>query len=594
MTAPRLLGSRYEIGEVLGYGGMAEVHLGRDVRLGREVAVKVLRADLARDPTFQTRFRREAQAAASLNHPAIVAVYDTGEDLYGPNGSQPYIVMEYVEGRTLREILKTEGPLMPRRAMEIVADVCAALDFSHRNGIVHRDVKPGNVMITRTGAVKVMDFGIARAVADNAATVTQTAAVIGTAQYLSPEQARGENVDARSDVYSTGCLLYELLTGHPPFTGDSPVAVAYQHVREIAPPPSSSNPDVPPALDAIVMKAMAKNPANRYQTAAEMRADLIRAIGGRPVAAEPVLTDDERTTVLGGPATMGSGYPTGTFPGYGTGVMSPAEEAKRRRRRTWGFVALGIAVLAVFVLAAFLTSSLLDDGNQSPQQVSVPRLANMTRAQAEDAIRSAGLEVGDVTRAASTPELKDRVISQQPAAGAQLTEGESVSFVLGGGPARVEVPQVVGLDFDQAVALLQDAKLVAVRQNRDSGQPEGRVLDSNPKPGAGATEGQQVTLVVSTGRVAIPEVAGKTEAEARQVLNDAGFLNVVTQLAEPPDDFPAGTVFATDPTEGSKAPLDQRITLLVAKEKPPPTTSPPPSPSPTASPTASPTESPKP
>src|SRR5215468_8994701 len=286
MTTPRLLGSRYEIGETLGYGGMAEVHLGRDVRLGREVAVKVLRADLARDPSFQARFRREAQAAASLNHPSIVAVYDTGEDMTGSNGSTPYIVMEYVEGRTLREVLKAEGRIMPRRAMEIVSDVCAALDFSHRNGIVHRDVKPGNVMITSTGTVKVMDFGIARAVADAGATMTATAAVIGTAQYLSPEQARGENVDARSDVYSTGCLLYELITGSPPFTGDSPVAVAYQHVRENAPVPSSLNPEVPRTVDSIVMKALAKNPLNRYQSAAEMRADLQRALADQPVSAE--------------------------------------------------------------------------------------------------------------------------------------------------------------------------------------------------------------------------------------------------------------------------------------------------------------------
>ena len=323
MTTPRLLGSRYEIGETLGYGGMAEVHRGRDVRLGREVAIKVLRADLARDPSFQARFRREAQTAASLNHPAIVAVYDTGEeDVYG---NQPYIVMEYVEGRTLRDVLKIEGRLMPRRAMEIVADVCAALDFCHRNGIVHRDVKPGNVMITRTGAVKVMDFGIARAVADNAATVTQTAAVIGTAQYLSPEQARGENVDARSDVYSTGVLLFELITGHPPFTGDSPVAVAYQHVRENPPPPSTINPDVPPELDAIVLKAMAKNPANRYQSAGEMRADLIRAINGRPVEAEPVMTADEVTTVLGGPRT-------GPVRGGRLRRPAPADRCRRRRR----------------------------------------------------------------------------------------------------------------------------------------------------------------------------------------------------------------------------------------------------------------------
>ena len=245
MTAPRLLSNRYELGDTLGYGGMSEVHKGRDVRLGREVAVKVLRADLARDPTFQERFRREAQNAAALNHPAIVAVYDTGETRtdYGP---LPYIVMEFVEGRTLRDIVKSEGPLPAKRAMEVMADVCAALDFSHRHGIVHRDVKPANVMITRTGAVKVMDFGIARAVSDGQAAVTQTAAVIGTAQYLSPEQARGEAVDARSDVYAAGCVLFELLTGEPPFTGDSPVAVAYQHVREDPKPPSSLNPRVHP------------------------------------------------------------------------------------------------------------------------------------------------------------------------------------------------------------------------------------------------------------------------------------------------------------------------------------------------------------
>jgi len=226
MTTPQVLGERYEIGGVLGRGGMAEVHRGRDLRLGREVAVKVLRHDLARDPSFQVRFRREAQASASLNHPAIVAVYDTGEDRT-TTGATPYIVMEYVEGETLRDVLRREGRLSPERAMSLTADISAALDFSHRNGIVHRDVKPGNVMITPQGTVKVMDFGIARAVSDSAATMTSTAAVIGTAQYLSPEQARGEGVDARSDVYSAGCLLYELVTGAPPFTGDSPVAVAY-------------------------------------------------------------------------------------------------------------------------------------------------------------------------------------------------------------------------------------------------------------------------------------------------------------------------------------------------------------------------------
>ena len=245
MTAqPRLLGGRYQVGELLGYGGMAEVHRGRDLRLGRDVAIKMLRHDLARDATFQLRFRREAQNAAALNHPAIVAVYDTGEE-FGSTGEElPYIVMEFVNGRTLKEVLAAEGRLMPRRALEIIADICAALEFSHRHGIIHRDIKPGNVMLTQTGQVKVMDFGIARALASGATTMTQTSAVIGTAQYLSPEQARGEAVDARCDVYATGCVLFELLCGHPPFVGDNPVSVAYQHVREDPRPPSASNRDV--------------------------------------------------------------------------------------------------------------------------------------------------------------------------------------------------------------------------------------------------------------------------------------------------------------------------------------------------------------
>src|ERR1700723_2374642 len=286
MTQPRLLGGRYELDGIVGRGGMAEVFRARDIRLDRIVAVKTLRDDLARDQTFQARFRREAQSAASLNHPSIVAVYDTGEDMVG-HTPVPYIVMEYVDGRTLRDLLRDDRRLLPERALERTDGVLRGLDYSHRKGIVHRGIKPGNVMLTRDAEVKVMDFGLARAVSDAQATMTQTAQVIGTAQYLSPEQARGERVDARSDLYSTGCLLYELLTGRPPFTGDSPVAIAYQHVRENPIPPSRVDPDAPPWADAIVLKAMAKSPADRYQTAADMRADLQRAASGLPVAAAP-------------------------------------------------------------------------------------------------------------------------------------------------------------------------------------------------------------------------------------------------------------------------------------------------------------------
>ncbi|GMA35691.1 hypothetical protein GCM10025876_18950 [Demequina litorisediminis] len=285
----KILGGRYEIGDLIGRGGMAEVHIGYDTRLGRTVAIKILRADLARDPSFQTRFRREAQAAAGLNHPSIVAVYDTGEDhTSGADGNPqavPYIVMEYVEGHTVRDILKGDVAAPIDEAVEIATGVLTALDYAHHAGLVHRDIKPANVMLTPTGAVKVMDFGIARALADAGNTMTQTQAVVGTAQYLSPEQARGETVDARSDLYSAGCLLFELLTGRPPFIGDSPVSVAYQHVREEAPAPSAFASDVPQALDQVVLRALAKNRDQRYATAQEFLGDLRAVMGGGTVSA---------------------------------------------------------------------------------------------------------------------------------------------------------------------------------------------------------------------------------------------------------------------------------------------------------------------
>ena len=284
ITQPRLIGGRYELDGIVGRGGMAEVFRARDLRLDRVVAVKTLRSELARDHTFQARFRREAQSAASLNHPSIVAVYDTGEDMIG-GIPVPYIVMEFVEGRTLRDLLCDDRRLLPERAAGLTDGVLLALDYSHRNGIVHRDIKPGNVMLTRSGDVKVMDFGIARTVSGAQHTMTQTAEVMGTAQYLSPEQARGERVDARSDLYSTGCLLYELLTGRPPFTGDSPVAIAYQHVQEDPVPPSQVEPEIPGWADAIVLKALKKDPARRYQSPGEMRDDIQRALAGAAMAA---------------------------------------------------------------------------------------------------------------------------------------------------------------------------------------------------------------------------------------------------------------------------------------------------------------------
>jgi serine/threonine-protein kinase len=559
MTAPQVLGERYEIGGVLGRGGMAEVHRGRDLRLGREVAVKVLRQDLARDPSFQVRFRREAQAAASLNHPAIVAVYDTGEDRTA-TGATPYIVMEYVEGDTLRDVLRREGPLSPERAMALSADICGALDFSHRNGIVHRDVKPGNVMITPQGTVKVMDFGIARAVSDSAATMTSTAAVIGTAQYLSPEQARGEGVDARSDVYSMGCMLYELVTGAPPFTGDSPVSVAYQHVREDPRLPSSINPDIPAELDAILLKAMSKNPANRYQSAADMRNDLLRALAGQRVEATPVMGDAEKTAIITAPPG-----------GYGfrddEQWVDEDEDARRRKRKIIAIVAVLAALLLAGVIAIAVAMSGDDPATPATAKVQVPSLVDRTEAEARQLLTDAKLEVGEITtRDTADPAQVGKVLESTPAGGAQVDEGSVVALVVGVAPDAVTVPNVIGLDEEAAVRALEQAGFTGGINTRevDSLEREGTVASVSPEVGRAVAPDQPVTLNLSSGTVDLPDVAGRSEAEARQILTDAGFSDVQITSEEVDSAEPPGTVVGTTPGVGSPASTGTRIVLQIS------------------------------
>ncbi|MCX6432008.1 MAG: Stk1 family PASTA domain-containing Ser/Thr kinase [Actinobacteria bacterium] len=390
----RMLGDRYEIGDVIGRGGMAEVHEGRDLRLGRRVAVKILRPDLAKDPTFQARFRREAQSAAALNHPNIVAVYDTGEDnLTSPTGESivvPYIVMEYVDGMTLRQLLASGRRLLPERALEITAGILSALDYAHRHGIVHRDIKPANVMLTRTGDVKVMDFGIARAMNDAGTTMTATSTVMGTAQYLSPEQARGEVVDARSDLYSTGVLLFELLTGRPPFTGDSPVSIAYQHVSEMPVPPSQIDPGVTPEVDAVVLQALAKRTDDRYQTAADFRADVERAIAGAPVTAAVQAVTLDRTQMLSPVQAATGGYE----PMYDT--------SRPRRRRGVGFWALSFVGIVAAIIGALLIGRFVF-GGPAVTQVQVPNLDGLTIEVAAATLQDYELRLG-----AQTPAVSDR------------------------------------------------------------------------------------------------------------------------------------------------------------------------------------------
>jgi beta-lactam-binding protein with PASTA domain/predicted Ser/Thr protein kinase len=561
MTDPgaRRLGGRYEIGEVLGYGGMAEVHKGRDIRLGRDVAIKMLRADLARDPAFQSRFRREAQSAASLNHPSIVAVYDTGEDPAGSGGSAPYIVMEYVDGRTLRDVLQTEGMLLPQRALELTGDILAALDYSHRAGIIHRDIKPANVMLTRTGDVKVMDFGIARALTGATSTMTQTAAVVGTAQYLSPEQARGEHVDQRSDIYSTGCLLYELLSGRPPFVGDSPVAVAYQHVREDAVPPSRLNPDVSPAIDAIVLKSMAKNPANRYQSAADMRSDVQRAIAGRPVEATPVLADAPTTYI---PAA--------------TTTVSRRPAAARERRRNVAYALLALAVLGVFIGAALLAKAIFSGSNGGG--IAAPSVIGLSQSEAIQAIQNKGLTVGQPIKTAyigqnNCNKPKDQVCDQNPVGGIALNRGSAVNITVSLGAQQVQVPSVVGLSRDDATKALQGAKLVVGKvTEKDSPEKSGTVLEQTPPPGQTVDAGSKVDIVVASGDAQLPNVVNQDEATARNTLEQAGFTVSVKQQPTA-DPTKIGKVISQSPN-GSTARSGSTVTITVGAAPPTPTPGP--------------------
>ncbi|AXB46039.1 Stk1 family PASTA domain-containing Ser/Thr kinase [Amycolatopsis albispora] len=564
MSTPRLLSNRYELGDTLGYGGMSEVHHGHDVRLGREVAIKILRADLARDPQFQERFRREAQNAAALNHPAIVAVYDTGETQteYGP---LPYIVMEFVSGRTLRDIVKTEGPMSQKRAMEVMADVCAALDFSHRHGIVHRDVKPANVMITTNGAVKVMDFGIARAIHDGQSAMTQTAAVIGTAQYLSPEQARGESVDARSDVYAAGCVLYELITGEPPFTGDSPVAVAYQHVREDPSPPSSVNPAVSPELDAVVLKALAKGPANRYQSAAEMRSDMVRTLSGQHPLAPMVMSEDERTQV------MNSRRPPAAYDdGYGADGYDPlAEDRARRSKRNKILAAL--AVLGVLIVAAVMYFAGVFD--EKKELVAIPTVKGQTEAAAMEALRSAGLQpereevICKAAQAGTTPPCNsdqiNKVVSTNPEVGVEVAKGSVVKVQIGTAPKKVKVPDLVGKEQGPAADLAKEQGFeidpnIEEVETKDPNE-YGKVIEQNPRSGVEAEQGTAIKLTVGKrpNQVLAQSQVGKKFSEAKKALED---LNLKVTRKDVTSDKPKDEVVAQNPVGGT---VDEGTTITL-------------------------------
>jgi predicted Ser/Thr protein kinase len=484
-TTPQVLLDRYEVGRLLGAGGMAEVFEGRDRLLARRVAIKVPLSQHAHDPEFAQRFRREAQAAASLSHPGVVAVYDTGSE----NGTH-FIVMEYVDGRTLKDVIRAEAPLYPDRAAEICADICSALAAAHARGLVHRDVKPANIMLMPDGRVKLMDLGIARAAAGE--TATQTAAMLGTAQYLSPEQAQGQAVDYRSDLYSLGCCLYEMLTGTVPFRGATPVAIAYRHVREDPAPPRLLNPDVPPSLEAVCLKAMAKRPEDRYQTAAELRADLERARAGQRVAAGPgaagAATAAMATTVLPPLA----GYPGGGHPGAGdpTSAMGGPVTAGRAarhagapagQRRWWLYVLVPLGVLALAVGVAFAVSRLVEG---LPETDSAPTLPTATRPRV---VETTALQTSTSRLQTSTSQLP--TTTAPPTTAPTTTQPQ---------PGQAQVPNVIGRRPRVARAELEGRGLQVNEQQVpvQNQQQVNRVVFQNPPPGSTVGTGSTVTIFV--------------------------------------------------------------------------------------------------
>ncbi|MGW4629238.1 Stk1 family PASTA domain-containing Ser/Thr kinase [Streptomyces rubiginosohelvolus] len=576
MEEPRRLGGRYELGSVLGRGGMAEVYLAHDTRLGRTVAVKTLRADLARDPSFQARFRREAQSAASLNHPAIVAVYDTGED-YVDGVSIPYIVMEYVDGSTLRELLHSGRRLLPERTLEMTVGILQALEYSHRAQIVHRDIKPANVMLTRTGQVKVMDFGIARAMGDSGMTMTQTAAVIGTAQYLSPEQAKGEQVDARSDLYSTGCLLYELLAVRPPFVGDSPVAVAYQHVREEPQPPSNFDPEITPEMDAIVLKALTKDPDYRYQSADEMRADIEACLDGQPVAATAAMgaagyggydgyNPDQPTTALR-PADPNNAQTSMLPPvnpddgGYGY----DDRQGRRRQQKKSNTSTILLVVAGILVLiGAILIGRVIFSDNGGDDQVKAPNLVGSTLEEAQTLASRTGVTV---TKGADEPceqQEKGQICSQDPSPDAMMDKDGTVTVVVSSGAPKVEVPNVLEKSEDGAREELESKGFSVNVTTAESEAAEGTVIKQNPKGGQKADEESEVTITIAKKTTdPMPDVRTRQYDAAVAQLNQLGFTNV--SRTDVDSDKPAGEVIEQTPAGPSNQAKDVQIVLKVSK-----------------------------
>jgi beta-lactam-binding protein with PASTA domain/predicted Ser/Thr protein kinase len=563
-----LFDGRYRILRKLGSGGMANVYLAEDEDLGRRVAIKILNERYASDDSFNERFRREAKSAAALSHPNIVSIYDRGE-----GDGRPYIAMEVVEGRSLKELILQRGPLPIAEAVEYAKQILHAVRFAHRNGIIHRDIKPHNILLGAEDRLKVTDFGIARA---GASQMTEVGSIMGTAQYLSPEQARGAPVTAASDLYSVGIVLYEMLTGKTPFNGDTPVEIAMKHLNEAARPPSELRPEIPPELDQIVLRALAKDPHERYQTAEEFSADLDRLEAGLPVAPE---TSAAATAVLTGlpataatqvipPATgatrVAARAPTAPPrppvypPDYEYGAPPP------RKKRRWVPWLVALLFVAAAAAAGWYVYTQIQGELQEAKPVGVPEVVGLTEAQAIEKIEELGL-VPEVERGPSAEQPAGRVFEQEPRSGTDVARGETVLIRVSTGPPLTMVPNVVGRQYEDALDELDQANLSARRVQVFSDRPPGEVVAQRPRPGAEVREGSTVRLSVSKGQelVTVPDVLLQSEAEARAELQ-ANALEAAVSTA-PSDDVEAGLVASQDPAPGTEAQKGATVNIVVSE-----------------------------
>jgi eukaryotic-like serine/threonine-protein kinase len=564
-----LFDGRYRIIRKLGAGGMANVYLAEDEDLGRRVAIKILNDRYANDDLFIERFRREAKSAAGLSHPNIVSIYDRGE----AEGTY-YIAMEVIEGRSLKELILTRGPLPIGHALAYARQVLDALRFAHRHGIIHRDIKPHNILIGPENRLKVTDFGIAR---HGPSQMTEAGSIMGTAQYLSPEQARGAPVTACSDLYSVGIVLYEMLTGKVPFTGDSAIEIAMKHLNDYPKPPSKIRPEIAEELDHVVLRALAKAPEDRYQSAEEFAEDIQRVDAGLPVSPE---TSEAATALLTLP-TLAAGATTEALSGDSTRVITTPprvprrpqyppsygyDEPPRRRRRAAPWL-LVLALLAAAAVAGWYVFTQIQEQLEASEPVAVPPLIGLREANAIAQLDRLGLEA-EVERGASTEYDEGIVADQEPKEGTRIQKGDAVTILVSTGPPMTTVPDVVGDSFEEAVAKLQDANLEWRRRDVFSNRRAGRVVAQNPPAGEEVVEGTEVVLRVSKGQdvVEVPDVLGQPESSARAELEGEGFEVSVERA--PSTDTAEGLVFAQSPDPRQTAPRGSTVTITVSSGPP--------------------------